>query len=97
MKEIRLFLESGSCGQKTRNFIHVINSLNTLSSYSKRLKTKVNKIVILSGSLCECENWCLSFVEGLKVFENKAVVSMFASKKEEVTSLRIQLYNDKLH
>jgi hypothetical protein len=73
---------------------------NTLCSrlISKRLNSKIYKIVILPVALYGCETWSLTLREEhrLKVFENRVLRKIFGPEREEDGSWR-KLLNDKLH
>jgi hypothetical protein len=69
---------------------------------SKNLKNKIYRIIILPVILygCEnCENWSLTLREErrLRVFENRVLRGIYASKRDEVTWEWRKLHHEELH
>jgi hypothetical protein len=54
------------------------------------IKIKIYAIIIFSLVLCGCESWSLLLGEKrrLRVFENKVLMRIYVSKREEVTGNR---------
>jgi hypothetical protein len=60
---------------------------------------KINKTIILPVILYGCETWSLTLWEEhkLRVFENRVLRRIFASKWDEVTGEWRKLHNEELH
>jgi hypothetical protein len=76
------------------------HSVQNLLSSSLLVKyTKIYKTVLLSAVLYECKTWSLTLTEEhrLRVFENRVLRKIFASKKDKVTGEWRRLHNEKLY
>jgi hypothetical protein len=75
-----------------------IQSRTFLSSrlLTKKVKIKIHKIIILSVFLCGCETWSLTLreVHRLRVFENRALKTIFG---QDWTGDWRGLHNEELH
>ena len=75
-------------------------SPNTSSSslLSENLKIKIYKTIILSIVLYGCEAWSLTLREEcrLRVFENRILMRIFGTKRDENEEWR-RLHNEGLH
>ena len=74
---------------------------NRLSSglVSKNLKINIYRIIILSVVLYGCETWSLKLRKEckLRVFQNKALRSIFGPKMDEVAGEWRKLHNEELN
>ena len=66
---------------------------------AKKLKVKTYKTIILWVVLNGCETWSLTLREEqrLRVFENKALRKIFATKRDKITGEWRKLHNAELH
>jgi len=73
---------------------------NLLSSrlWSKNLKIKIYRTIILPVVLYGCETWSLTLKEErrLRVFENRVLRRVFGPKRDEVTRKWRKLHNEEL-
>jgi hypothetical protein len=67
-------------------------------SVVKNLKTRIYKTIILPVIVYWCETWSLTLREQhrLRVFENRMVMRIFGSKRDEVTGEWRKLHNEEL-
>ena len=58
-------------------------------SYTKNLKNKINRTIILPVVLYGCETWSLTLREEcrLRMFENRVLRRIFGPKRDEVTGV----------
>jgi hypothetical protein len=66
---------------------------------SRNVKVKAYKTIILPVVLYGCESWSLTLREEhrLRVFENRVLRRIFASKRDEVTGEWRKLHKEELH
>ncbi|KAJ4430951.1 hypothetical protein ANN_19544 [Periplaneta americana] len=86
----------------TRRIIPLVEQEEKLLSsilFSKNLKVRIYKTVILSIALFRCETWTLTLREEhrLRVFEKKVLRKIFGAKRDEVTGEWRKLHNAELH
>ena len=64
-----------------------VQNLLSSSLLSKKLKSKIYRIIILPVVLYGCETWSLTLREErrLRVFENRVLRRVFGPKRDEVT------------
>ncbi|KAJ4435502.1 hypothetical protein ANN_18118 [Periplaneta americana] len=76
-----------------------VEKLLSSSVLSKNLKIRIYKTVILPVVLYGCETWTLTLREEqrLRVFENKVLMKIFGTKRDEVTGEWRKLHNTDLH
>jgi hypothetical protein len=67
--------------------------------FSKNVKVKIYKTIILPHVLHGCETWSLTLREEhrLMVFENRIVRRIFGPKTDEITAEWRKLHNEELH
>jgi hypothetical protein len=67
--------------------------------YTKILKIKIYRTIILPVVLYGCEAWSLTLREEsrLKVFENRVLRRVFGPKRDEVTGEWRKLHNEELN
>jgi hypothetical protein len=92
-EEIKSRLNSGNA------CYHSVQSLLSSRLLYKNVKVKIYKTIILPVVLYGCETWCLTLREEqrLRVFENRVLRRIFASKRDEVTGEWRKLHNEELH
>jgi hypothetical protein len=78
---------------------HSVQNLLSSCLFSKNLKMRIYKTIILPVILYGSETWSLTLREEhmLKVFENKALRKIFRPKRDEVTGRWRKLHNEELH
>jgi hypothetical protein len=91
-EEIKRILSSGNA------CYHSVQSLLSSRLFSKNLKMRICKTIILPVILYGCETWSLTLreVHRLRVFENKVLRRIFGPKRDEVTGEWRQLHNEEL-
>jgi hypothetical protein len=92
-EEIKRRLNSGNA------CYHSVQSLLSSRLFSKNLKIRIYKTIILPVVLYGCETWSLTLREEhrLRVFENWALRKIFGPKRDEVTGEWRKLHNKELH
>jgi hypothetical protein len=73
---------------KSRNACyHSVQNILCFSLISQNIKIKIYRTVMLCAVLYGCETWWLTLREerGLRVFENRVLMSIFGPKTREVT------------
>jgi hypothetical protein len=77
---------------------HSVQSLLASRLFSKNLKMRIYKTIILPVVLYGCETWSLTLREEhrLRVFENKVLRRIFGLKRDEVTEGWRKLHNEEL-
>ena len=67
--------------------------------YSKNIKIKIYRTVILPVVLYGCETWPLTLWEerGVRVFENRVLRGIFGPKRNEATREWGKLHNEELN
>jgi hypothetical protein len=77
---------------------HSVQSLLSSRLFSKYLKMRIYKTIILPVILYGCETWSLTLREEhrLRVFENKVLRRIFGPKRDEVTGEWRKLHNKEL-
>ena len=67
--------------------------------FSKKLKVKTYKTIILPVVLYGCKTWSLTLRDEhrLRVFENKVLRKIFGANKVEITGEWRKLHNAELH
>ena len=67
--------------------------------YTKNIKSKIYRTVILPVVLYGCETWSLTFKyeRWLKVFENRVLRRIFGPKRDEVTGEWRKIHNEELN
>jgi hypothetical protein len=78
---------------------HSVQSLLSSRLFSRNLKVKIYKSIILPLVLYGCETWSLALREEhrLKVSENRVLTRIFGPKRDEVTGECGKLHNGELH
>jgi hypothetical protein len=78
---------------------HLVQSLLSSHLLSRNLKVKIYKTIILPLVLYGCEAWSLTLREEhrLRVFENRVLRRIFASKRDEVIEEWRKLHSGELH
>ena len=91
-EEVKSRLRSGNA------CCHSVQNLLSSRLLSKNLKIKINRTIILSIVLYECETWSLTLREErkLRVFENM-VLRIFGPRRDEVTGEWRRLHNEELN
>jgi hypothetical protein len=66
---------------------------------SRKVKIKIQYIMILLAVLYKLENWSLTLSEArrLSVFENRVLMRIFGPKRKEVATDWRRLQNEELH
>jgi hypothetical protein len=67
--------------------------------WSKNIRIRIYKTIILAVALYGCETWSLTLREEhrLRVFENRVLRRIFGPKRDEVTGGLRKLHNEELH
>ena len=80
-EEIKSILKSGNA------CYHSVQDLLSSNLLSKKIKTKIHRIIILLVVLFGCETWSLTLSEErrLRVFEHRVLRGIFGPKRYEVT------------
>ncbi|KAJ4450740.1 hypothetical protein ANN_02170 [Periplaneta americana] len=80
-------------------YYYSVEKLLSSSLFSKNLKVRIYKTVILPIVLYGCETWTLTLREEhrLRVFENKVLRKIFGAKRDEVTGEWRKLHTTELH
>jgi len=75
------------------------SAIYSIVLYVIYLKNKIFRNIILSFVLCGCETWSLTLREDhkLRVFENRVLMRIFGSKRDEVTGEGRKLHNEELN
>jgi hypothetical protein len=70
-----------------------------LIKYSRNVKVKIYKTIILQFILYECEIWSLTLREEyrLRVYENRVLRNIFGPKRYDVTGEWRKLHNEEFH
>jgi hypothetical protein len=92
-EEIKRRLNSGN------TCYHSVQNLLSSQLFSKNLKIRIYRTVILPEALYGCETWSLTLREErrLSVFENRVLRKIFGPKRDEVTGEWRKLHNEELH
>jgi hypothetical protein len=92
-KEIKSRLNSGNA------CYHTVQSVLSFCLLSRNVKVKIYKTIIMPVVLYGCETWSLTLREKcrLRVFENRVLMRIFGSKRDEVTGEWRKLHNEELH
>jgi hypothetical protein len=92
-EEIKSRLNSGNA------CYHSVQILLFSCLFSRKLKVKMYKTIILPVVLYGCETWPLTLREEhrLRVLENRVVWRIFGPKRDEVTGECRKLHNGELH
>jgi hypothetical protein len=92
-EEIKSRLNSGTA------CYHSVQSLLSFHLWSRNLKVKIYKTIILPVVLYGCEIWSLTLREehGLKVFQNRVPRRIFGRKGDEVTGEWRKMHDGELH
>jgi hypothetical protein len=79
--------------------VYLLLFLNYLFLYSKNLKIKIYRTIILPVVLYGCETWLLTLREkgSLRVFQNRVLRRIFGPKRDEVTGEWKKLHNEELN
>jgi len=84
---------------KSRNVCHnSVQNLLSSSLLSKNLNTKIYRTIILPVVLYGCETWSLTLREErrLRVFENRVLMIILGSRRDEGTGEWRKLHNEDL-
>jgi hypothetical protein len=78
---------------------YFVQNLLATSWLSKNIKIKINRTIILSAVLYECETWSLTLSEErrLKVPENRVMRKTFGPRKDEVPGEWRKLYYEEIN
>jgi hypothetical protein len=92
-KEIKSRLNSGNA------CYHSVQSLLSSCLFTRNLKVKIYKTIILPVVLHGCETWSLTLREEhrLRVFENRVLRRIFGPKRDEATGEWRKLLSGELH
>jgi len=77
----------------------VTSYVSAFSKFSKNIKLKIYRTIILPVVLYGCETWSLTLREErrLRVFENRVLRRIFEPKRDEVTGEWRKLHNEELN
>ena len=75
-----------------------VQNLLSSSLLSKKLKIKIYRTITLPAVLYGCETWSLTLREErrLRVFENRVLMTVLGTKRDEVTGEWRKLHNEEL-
>jgi hypothetical protein len=78
---------------------HWVQSLLSSRLFSRKLKVKIYKTIILPVVLCGCETWSLTLREEhrLRVSENRVLRKIFGPTRDKVTEEWRKLHSGELH